>query len=407
MAQIDTSSLSWGLKIMYDKGAREDLVYDNEPLFGLVPKNQKIKGKSFNYSIQHGVPIGGRSATFADALAGKDVMRGKEMSCTLTRDYNVISIDRLDMMLSDSEVGAYFNHLVRGIDGMLKGLTRSVASDLFRNGGGAKGRVGSVSTTRITLLEVEDVAGFEVGQEIVASANDGSAAAHVLRSGSATITAVDRDAGTIDTDSNWTAQITGLTANDYLFCKGDFKNKLKGLAAHIPTTAPSSGDSFFGVDRSEDVTRLAGCRLSATTVPVAEAIKQGIARLGREGWAADKCWMSHNKALTLSLELDNRVEYVTESPKDATVGFTGFRFVRGSKPLVVMADHNCPDAQAYLLSMDSWQLISAGPVPELQENLGNGGLIHESTSDGFEVRGSSYSQLVCFAPAKNLVLTLE
>ena len=69
---------------------------------------------------------------------------------------------------------------------------------------------------------------------VAASTTTGS-----LRSGSGTITAIDRDAGTI----TYTGTITSLTANDYLFTQGDAPNgganvKVSGLAAWIPSSAP-------------------------------------------------------------------------------------------------------------------------------------------------------------------------
>jgi len=243
--------------------------------------------------------------------------------------------------------------------------------------------------------------------ELVASDNDGSVSTHtLLNSGaSATITGIDRDAGTLITDTNWTAQIASLGASDYLFAKGDFQNSMSGLASWLPTTAPTAGDSFFGVDRSTDKSRLAGVRLSCAGDPVHEALQKGAARLGREGAAPDCAFLSYQKMRDLQIELGNKTEFTTTNVT-ANVGFTGVKIIGPRKPITVYADQNCPDAQCYLLTKDTWKFISLGPVPDLHDEDGVR-MLRESSSDGFEVRASYYGNLACSAPGYNAVLTLE
>lgn len=369
----------------------------------MVPKMESLTGVQYMQPIQYGIPVG-RSATFATALANKDVNKYKAFAVTVADDYSLISISRKVMKQSANDRGAFFQARTREIDGMLKALVRSISGALFGNGGGAIGQVGSgQGTTVITLSEVEDVVNFEVGMEVVFSTADGTSGS--VKGGSATITAVDRDAGTITSDSAFSAQVATIAASDYIFVEGDFGAKLKGLHGWLPTTAPTAGDSFYGVDRSTDVTRLSGVRLSCANDPITEALRKGISRLGREGQSPDIAFMSHQKYRDLCLELENRVEYNTTNVT-ANVGFTGVKIVGGKKPVTVYPDHNCPDARAYLLSKDTWKLISMGPIPDMHDEDGVR-MLRESTSDGFEVRASYYAALACSAPGANAVLTLE
>ena len=48
--------------------------------------------------------------------------------------------------------------------------------------------------------------------------------------------------------------------------------KLSGLGAWLPSSAPGSTDSFFGVNRSSDATRLGGIRFDGSSLPLEEAL---------------------------------------------------------------------------------------------------------------------------------------
>lgn len=404
MAQIDATSLNAALKEWYTPEAVRDTVYENNPFFGMLRK-QKFGGKHYDFPMQFGHPQS-RSADIATALASKKVDKYSEYNVTFVKDYCVISIDRSVMKQTEGDKAAFFEAQTRAIDSQLKSLVRSFCMALYRNKGGAIGVVGSVSTTTVTLSDVEEIANFEVDMEIVSSENDGSGTTDVLQAGSATITAVDRDAGTITSDANWTAQIAALDAGDFLFVDGDFGIKLSGLSGWCPSTAPSSGDSFFGVDRSVDVTRHSGCRVSAIGDPVSEAILKGATRLGREGAMPDTVLMSHASMRSLIIELGSKVQYTNIKGTGATVGFKGVEFQTSTGRVECYADHSCPSKKLYIINKKNCKIIHlSDDVPEIQDEDGSI-LRREVSSDGYEVRGSYYAQFVCEPPNENCVVTL-
>ena len=59
--------------------------------------------------------------------------------------------------------------------------------------------------------------------------------------------------------------------------------KPSGLAAWIPSVAPTVGDNFYGVDRSIDSTRLAGVRYNGSAESIEEALVDASNLLAREG----------------------------------------------------------------------------------------------------------------------------
>lgn len=402
MAMVDSTSFDAALKEYYSDETVKDLVYEDNPWFAMVPKKQ-VTGDVYVQPVQYGIPAS-RSASITQALALKDTNKYIKFQVPTVDDYAAISIGRKVMKQSVNDRGAFFEARRREIDGMLKALTRSISISLFRNSGGAVGVVaaGGISTVDLTLAEIEDVVNFEVGDEVALSETDGTSGA--LQAGTATITAINRDTGVLTTDANWTAQIPLADAGDFIFKVGDFGSKISGLDSWVPTTAPTS-TLFFGVNRATDVTRLGGLRVTGTGMPITEALRVGASRLGREGASPDTVFMSHQKYRDLIIELGNKVEYTTQNVT-ANVGFTGVKIVGAKRPITVHADHNCPDGRAYMLTKDTWKLISVGSVPELHDEDGVR-MLRESTADGFEVRASYYANLVCDAPGYNAVITLE
>lgn len=400
MASVDSTSFDAALKEYYTKEAVKDLTYEDNPWHAMIPK-KKVGGRRYIQPVQYGIPSG-RSRTFSKAQANKGTNKYEDFVVTYADDYAALSITRKVMKQSDSEA-SFFEAQEREISSMLKKLTRSCAISEYRGTGGAKGQISSgySSSTTFTLADPEEISNFELDDRLVFSANNGDTSSDTLVSATpTTITAIDRDAGTITVDSD-----TNLAASRYVFIEGDFQNSIAGLLAWIPTTAPTGSDSFFGVNRSVDATRLAGSRISATSVPIAEAVRQGTARLGREGAAPDTALMSHAKYRDLVLELGSKVEYEMTKPGDANVGFTGVKFIGGKRPITCHADQNCPDDNIFLLTKDTWKFVSLGEVPEMVDEDGST-MLREVSASGFEVRAEYYGNMVCDDPRANCVLTV-
>ena len=191
---------------------------------------------------------------------------------------------------------------------LFRSLTISLAVSLYRDSSGQIGQVNAepaeAADTVIQLKEASDVTNFEVGMILnIWSAKSGGTQKSV--DGSVTdleVVGVDRDLGTVTIDDPYNASGT-IAADDYLFVKGDRGLKLSGMEDWIPEVAPTSGDSFFGVDRSSDVTRLAGIRKDGSALPIEEALIDAAARVGREGGKPDHVFMSYEKFAELEKEI--------------------------------------------------------------------------------------------------------
>jgi hypothetical protein len=407
MATVDSTSFDAALKEYYTDDTVEDVVSEGNTWFGLISKDAALTGDTFVQPIQWGVSQG-RSADIAKALSRKGTNKYSKFNVTTADDYASISIGRKVMKQSGNMRGAFFEAKTREVDGMLKSLTRSLAWGMFRNSGGSMGRVSTtvaVTATVITLNESEDVSSYEADQVLVASLNDGSVAADVLRAGDRTITAVDEDAGTLTT----TGTITGLTTSDFLFVDGDFGVKVSGFGSWMSirndAAATPGATTFFGVDRSQHVTRLAGQRITATGDPMLEAIPRGARRLARGSQTIDTALCSHQKFEDLLVELGNRTEMTTYEATP-TVAYSGVKIRGPNGPIEVFADRNCPDKFCFLIKRADWSLKSHGPVPDLHDEDGVR-MLRDTGADSFEVRASYYAQTVTANTAAMAVLTLE
>lgn len=196
-----------------------------------------------------------------------------------------MTITNLLLEQTKSNAGAFIDGAKLQIDGGFRTLTNNIAFELFGNGTGARAQIASGSNTSgsnytVTISNAQQIVNFEVGMVLVNFTISAGSISSVS-STQLTISSVNRATGVITgvlnsgTDSSWT------TANKYLGVYGDIVSGtistgtslcLSGLGAWLPTTAPSSGDNFWGVDRSVDPTRLGGLRYDASAYTIEEGM---------------------------------------------------------------------------------------------------------------------------------------
>ncbi len=400
MAQtLDVSAFTNALNKLYPKGLEKELHADN-PLLGWLPKTYAFEGVARQVRPLIGGTHG--SANFAQALAAKGTPTIKDFTVTRKKDYVIGSVDAEAMMASRSQRGAAAQALKTSVDGSLYEFGRSMASSLWGNSGGSRGQIGSISTDTITLKNASEVVNFEIGMTLVSSENDGSASAHTLQTGELVVTAVDEDAGTVTCSQNITTGIAAADADDYLFRKGDFQNMLAGVFGWTPTTTPTTGDSWFGVDRSVHPTRLAGSRVVGSGT-IEETVFDACARLARSGGRADTLWLNPLRFAELCKNIQAKVQY-PGAGGSAEVGFSGFAFPGPMGMVKVMIDPNCPNAYGLLTRKEAWELACLGQCPHFAREDGRQ-FSREGSSDGIEYRLRFYGNLICKRTHDSAVIT--
>jgi hypothetical protein len=321
------------------------------------------------------------------------------------------------------DAGAFVDEAKLVVDTSIRNISNDIAFGLFNKGTGSRGQMGVITlsgantSVSITLSDANSVVQFEVGMVLLATATDGSAPS----SDYVTITAVNRSSGIISGVSSVNPSNTlsaNWAANSYLVVQGDIPGagasnpssflKITGFGGWLPTTAPSAGDNFWGVDRSADVTRLAGVRYDGRSQSIEEALIYAASLVAREGGQPDMCFMNFASYAALEASLGSKVQYVDVKHDEADIAFAGIRVHAPYGPITIIPDRNCQSQTAYLLTMDVWKLRSLGKAPHIL-TYGMEGLegLRVGTADALEIRIGMYGNLICSAPGWNCVVQLS
>lgn len=405
---LDMTSFDAALKQHYTDEAVENMVYKDNPFLALVAKMEDFGGRNLPIPLIYGNPQN-RSATFATAIAGTTTSKLDDFLLTRVKDYSIATIDNETLEASKGNANAFLEAATVEIDGVINSLTRSLATKLYRSGWGELGQIdATVTGTTLTLANANDIVNFEVGMQLVFAASLDSDALRASGA-SVTVTAVNRSAGSMTVSANLST-ITGLTASDYIFIKGDRQDSatpsrlaVAGLGAWVPSSAPGSS-SFFGVDRTVDVTRLGGLRLDATSTPIEEALIEGASLVAREGGKLDHFFMSYATFSSLEKALGTKVQYV-DVKMNAEVGFRGIMVNGPRGPIKVIPDQNCPSNRVFGVQLSTWKLYSLGKAVRVIDTDGLQ-MIRQASADGVEVRYGFYGNLGCRAPGFNINISV-
>jgi hypothetical protein len=394
------------LKELYDDQKIQNLVYRNNPFLAMVPKFTEFGGKYMPLPLVFNTSQG-RSATFSNAQGNQTAAEVVSFALTRATDYSVAQIDNQTMLASKTDKMAFINGAQLVIDNAVRALTNSLAVGLFRSGTGSIGAIatGGITSGVITLSNPGDVVNFERNQVLQANATDGGTPRATL----GYVIAVNRTAGTVTVSatgySGAAGSPVGWAAGDFLLVQGDVNAKVKGLAGWLPVTAPTTGDNWFGVDRSDDSVRLAGVRYNGSAQNIEEALIDGSLLVAREGGNPDVCIMNFASYSALEKSLGAKAQYVTmQGP--AEIAFPGIRINGANGQINVFPDRSCTPRTAYLLQMDTWKLYSLGDAPQILRYADGLEMLRVSNADAAEVRVAAYAQLGCNAPGWNGVIQL-
>lgn len=403
------------LKRYYSGQKLNELIYQDAPFFAMLKKDKSWGGNTYHYVTPYEAPITGRSASASTAATNgaSSYTRAVQWALTSQASYNHSRLGGETLRAAKSAgPGAFAPVMKTAMDGLYKGHADDIEIQLFGNGYGAIGRIAAgtaASVTTFTLATPDDIFNFKVGQVLVASAQSDGTSIRQTSSvdNTATVTAVDRDAGTVTisvaTDSFGSGD---WVASDYLYVQGDPATVISGLGRWLPSTAPSSGDSFFGVDRSVDTVRLGGCRITSAGSKIA-TINAATHRVAREPMGRpDVLFMNFDDLGALVNEMEGSRQYIDQAGKMQAggVGFDTIK-IRGPKGLIdVFGNAHCPKGTGFLLTKETWVLCSRGEPIDFDRD---DGLIVRSieSSDAVWMRSKGYMQLGCTAPGANARIT--
>lgn len=402
-----TTTITNILKTRYPQPKADIINYEDAPLFGTVKKDPKFGGNNTRISIGYGRSQGG--GTFAEAVLNASTDDYAAMTLTRSSEYHICTMSAEAIHASDGQE----NSLLKAFDAAhkhgIESVKRNISLQLYRNGGGARGRISSgsnVTTNTVTLAEPADAVHFEVNHYLQASAADGTSGSLRNSGAKELVAAVNRNSGTIrSTSASWDATITAIAAGDYLFRSGDFGTRFKGLAGWIPSTDPAPGDSFYGLDRSVDTVRLAGVRYTATAGQSKEdTIIDCATRLGLEQGRPTHVYCNNFDRASIVKSLGSHAEYDKVKSTTASIGYRSLVLEGDKGELHLLADPNCPKGKFYMLQLNTWTYGHMLGLPHLVEDDGKP-MQRQANADGVEWRLRAWSCLYTDQPGLNAVGT--
>lgn len=424
------------LKELYtdDSWVMKDLVYAGNPALALLPKDESadgMGGKSFPVPLIYGAGQG-RSATFSLAQSNQTAPSLGEFFVTTISNYQLVTIDNRFMEATRSNTAAFMDGATMNVNTGINNITNDLAHDLFNDGSGSRGTYGlgsgSISGSGlITLDSAQMVVQFEVGMSLVSYSVSGSTATQSTGAAIGYVISVDSSLGQVQLSAtqggaaglpaNWSVSFPYLAVQgDVNFASGGLGSslmlKLAGFGAWIPAVAPGNTDSFFGQNRSPQVSRLAGQRFNGSNETIEEALIDAAALVARERSTAgypDYAFMNFVSYAALIKTLGSRVQYVNVHHDEIDISFEGINVITAYGNVTVLPDRNCPPQTCFLIAMKTWKLRTLGRAPKIliygsyDSNQG----LRVGNADAVEIRIGYYGNLTCNGPVANCNIQLS
>lgn len=397
MSASDLTTVPYIMKRLYSGGRPASVAQREKVLLSHLRKEPGFTGASYHVAVNYGSPQGVGS-TFTTAQSAAASSKGIQWTLTRAKKYGFCTIDAELIYASKNDQGAFVRAVKQEVDWMLDEMGHRLAVNLYGDTGQTIGQRASLSTNTVTLSNADDAKHFSVGMTVGAvNALTGG----TPRTGTTTIAAVNEDGGTVTLTS--AAAITSFADNDYLFAAGDYDLGLAGLASWFPLTAPTSGDSFFGVDRSVDTGRLSGWRVNDTNSSIEENMITLAAKCQRAGGRPRNGYLNPTNWANLSKRLGSKVQ--RDQGGEATIGFEYITVATPAGGIKVYSDPECPSNRGYILDLRSLYVKHLEGLPHIVMEDGMDSL-RQASADGVEVRGRYWAQLVCDAPGWNGVFAI-
>ncbi len=392
------------LKTRFTDDEIANLTEADNPFLEWLPKSTAFSGDGLKVPLIDKNPQG-QGTTVALAQAAKTSLGAAHFMLTTSEYHWTTDIGAKVMAASRDNPGAFLDNQEAEIAGQYTQGGQTYEKLLWGNGGGALGQASvNAAANVVTLTDPEDIWSIEVGMPIRVSADgDGSAGTEALKVGSTFVTAVNREEGKFTVDDS--TDITGdIDADDYIFRGDDFAGAsgtelIKGVQAYI--TATSTPADLYGMVRTSEPQRRAGCRVPSTTLTglnMEDRIKklasmmngQFRARVGKDGWMHPEDWSD------LEIILNSRGVRPLDD-ENSKFGFKMLQCHAGGQSVSLRASPGVPRGTFFLLRKENWKLHSMG---KLFHTVDEDGLtiLRKSNSDDFEHRIRSWPVLGNNAP---------
>jgi hypothetical protein len=355
-------------KRMYPKGVA-DTVFKKSPILSDCKKKTDFGGEGAYINIATS-GTGGGSADFPTALANQNPSTQKRFFVTHRTEYQVASVTGQAIATSMNDKMAILKVLKVEMDKANYKFGQSLSAKAHGNAGGSLGQISAASnvgTATITLAVPADSIKFEIGDWVATASDDGSGtspAGVTFGSGGNQIqlVGINRTTGALTATGFWNT--IGAAASYYIFRPGDYANAFTGLGGWNPITAPTAGDSFFGMDRSVgDLARQAGSRYSANTGGSYEdTLLNGTTEAAMLNSRLPRGYVNPYDFNGIVKELGSK-RIVDSKNREGATGFKGIEVYTAAGNCELVPDPFQPRGYTRLLDPDDYTLMTAGECP--------------------------------------------
>ena len=411
MAASTTANVPELLKSIWDDEVT-DYQYEDEVFYGKIEKDTSWDGISQIITCKIGNG-GGHSAKFGNAKANKGPSTFKKMTIETKDNFALWSVDNKLITLTRNQRGALMKALQEATEGAQNKFKRRTVRALWGNGGGAIGKVSSISTVYLTLDDRFDIRNFDIG-DVCDFANDNGYTATAGTFGfTRTVVGLDEDTGIVEFDQTL-ATIVGLGAGDFVFIDGDYAAVMNGVPSYITPTAPgvsSIPTTIHGMVRTTWPQRLAGHRFAGDQNQVPEEIMNALTEAFIRNCKTTDIFMRPGLFNEFAQGLESRRQRPSEE-KIGRVGYTGIEVTSQSgKTVKCWGDPSIRKTPAgaepvYGLNMDGWVLHSAEAYP-MWLTADEKKFMTEENANAKEGRVGGYAEAYTNAPGENWVLALS
>jgi hypothetical protein len=402
MASTDVT-FSFALKERYTDRKVEDLTLADRPLMAMMAKDEELMGSVTPVPLIYSRPQGLAAISVARAQLSETNVVGAKFNVE-SGDYHAsVYIGDKVMEQSRANPGAFLTDKTAEIDGLYEEVADTMAFTMYGNGGNALGQVtGALVGQTATITPASAVMLFSVGMSIERNVNDGTNVATAPIATTYVVSAVNPEAGTVTF-----VDATGIADTNYLFRKGDFTGNtgiqiFPGLQQFI--WVDSAPPVLYGMTRTADPIKLAGCRIAAADV-AGMGIQERLQRMGSymvgryKGKGIDSVFLHPEDWQNLSTGLQSQ-GWRTLTDDTTRFGFTAITGVIGGKTVKIYSDRFCPLGTAFLLRMNTWKLHSMGKLIHPLEKDGLT-ILRGADNNNYEYRLVSYPAMSTNAPGWN------
>lgn len=403
--QVNLLKRMWGPKL------QEPLLKASK----LVMKMKKDTGFGGDYRevVVKVAPTAGSSPNFAAAVASAAASVPVKFLVPRKKQYSVFFVDGEAVAATEGDAKAYLAVLKNESNSARYTYARAVARLAARNGGGALGVVESTTTTSSTTLKLNDPTthvNFDIGMQLEASDDDGTAASPAGLRGSPTyltVSAIDRTLTTPTLTLSGTLDSASWQTGDFLFERGSYGGAMTGIDGWAPSTAPSASESFMGIDRTDyDLQRVSGFRYAGGTGGLmSDILLDACARANECGIDIDTFWVGARRFATFQKELGT--QRVRDKTSDGGIGYQSIDFPApiGNGTIEIIHEKDLKNDYGWGFNMADLKLATAGESPRLLNYAGNGPLLTAYDADALQGRLGSYGNFIHENPGNSLIVT--